>query len=80
MMTLLHDKHSDCFRGSTGTAFITFTEAVSMIPAVPQLWSVLFFFMLICLGLGTQYILIETVVTGLLDEFPEVKTEFMYQF
>ena len=51
-----------------------------MIPAVPQLWSVLFFFMLICLGLGTQYILIETVVTGLLDEFPEVKTEFVYQF
>lgn len=59
------------FRGSTGTAFITFTEAVSKMP-VPQLWSVMFFLMLICLGLGSQYVLVETGVTAILDEYPKV--------
>ena len=61
-----------CCRGSTGIAFITFGEAVTMMP-LPQLWSVLFFFMVVCLGIGTQYVLVETGVTALIDDNQEVR-------
>lgn len=35
------------------------------------MWSFLFFFMLLTLGLGTQFTLIETVVTTIVDTFHE---------
>lgn len=40
---------------------------------LPQLWSALFFFMVVCVGIGTQYVLVETGVTAALEEYPEVR-------
>ena len=37
----------------TGLVFVAYPEALAKMP-VPQLWSILFFFMMICLGMGTQ--------------------------
>ncbi|CAL1543512.1 unnamed protein product [Lymnaea stagnalis] len=51
-----------------GLIFVAYPEALSELP-VPQLWSCFFFFMLICLGLGTQFPSVETVLTALQDEF-----------
>jgi solute carrier family 6 GABA transporter-like protein 6/8/11/12/13 len=35
-----------------------------------QLWAVLFFFMLICLALNSQFAIVEVVVTSIQDGFP----------
>lgn len=54
-----------------GLAFIVYPEVVTKLP-ISQLWSVLFFAMLITLGLGTQISTVTTVHTTLLDRFPHI--------
>uniref|UniRef100_A0A669EKB0 Transporter n=1 Tax=Oreochromis niloticus TaxID=8128 RepID=A0A669EKB0_ORENI len=50
----------------TGLAFILFTEAVIEMPA-SQVWAVLFFVTLFCLGLSSMFGNLEGVLTPLLD-------------
>lgn len=51
-----------------GLIFIVYTQALSRMPG-PHLWSVLFFFMLLCLGLNSQFAIVEVVVTSIQDGF-----------
>ncbi|KAF7488279.1 Sodium-dependent nutrient amino acid transporter 1 [Sarcoptes scabiei] len=52
-----------------GLAFIVYPEGLSKIHVVPQLWSILFFFMLFILGIGSSVAMIETILTSIKDEF-----------
>lgn len=52
----------------TGLAFIAFTEAMTHFPASP-FWSVMFFFMLINLGLGSMIGTMTGITTPILDTF-----------
>ncbi|XP_071501234.1 sodium- and chloride-dependent glycine transporter 1-like [Diadema antillarum] len=52
-----------------GLVFVTYPEAISQMPVAP-LWAILFFFMLFLVGLDTQFGMVETVVSGLVDYFP----------
>lgn len=52
----------------TGLAFIAFTEAMTHFPASPC-WSVMFFFMLINLGLGSMIGTMTGITTPILDAF-----------
>ncbi|XP_032886809.1 sodium- and chloride-dependent neutral and basic amino acid transporter B(0+)-like [Amblyraja radiata] len=54
-----------------GLAFIAYPEALTHLPWAP-LWSVLFFFMLLTLGLDSQFAGLETILTSLLDQFPKM--------
>ncbi|XP_051814144.1 sodium- and chloride-dependent GABA transporter 2-like [Acanthochromis polyacanthus] len=54
-----------------GLAFIAYPQAVAMMP-LPQLWSICFFVMLILLGLDTQFVTMEVVMTSVTDMFPKV--------
>ncbi|XP_010900342.1 sodium- and chloride-dependent betaine transporter [Esox lucius] len=52
-----------------GLAFIAFPQAAAMMP-LPQLWTVCFFVMLLLLGIDTQFVIMEGVITSFTDLFP----------
>ncbi|KAI4826539.1 hypothetical protein KUCAC02_029985 [Chaenocephalus aceratus] len=54
-----------------GLAFIAYPDALSKLPISP-LWSILFFFMLLTVGLDSQFAGIEVITTCLLDAFPQI--------
>lgn len=51
-----------------GLAFIVYPEGIAMMPVSP-LWSILFFVMLLTLGLDSQFAMMETVISAISDEF-----------
>ncbi|XP_028284120.1 sodium- and chloride-dependent GABA transporter 2-like [Parambassis ranga] len=54
-----------------GLAFIAYPRAVAMMP-LPQLWAVCFFLMIIMLGLDTQFVSLEALMTSVTDLYPHL--------
>nr|XP_040231121.2 sodium- and chloride-dependent GABA transporter ine isoform X1 [Anopheles coluzzii]XP_040231122.2 sodium- and chloride-dependent GABA transporter ine isoform X1 [Anopheles coluzzii]XP_040231123.2 sodium- and chloride-dependent GABA transporter ine isoform X1 [Anopheles coluzzii]XP_049464207.1 sodium- and chloride-dependent GABA transporter ine isoform X1 [Anopheles coluzzii]XP_049464208.1 sodium- and chloride-dependent GABA transporter ine isoform X1 [Anopheles coluzzii]XP_049464209.1 sodiu len=64
--------------GGPGLIFVVYPQALAKMPAA-QLWAVLFFFMLLCLGLNSQFAIVEVVVTSIQDGFPRwIKRKLVY--
>uniref|UniRef100_A0A8C6SZG8 Transporter n=1 Tax=Neogobius melanostomus TaxID=47308 RepID=A0A8C6SZG8_9GOBI len=62
---------SEVAESGPGLAFIAYPQAVAMMP-LPQMWAICFFIMLILLGLDTQFVAMEVIMTSITDMFPTV--------
>lgn len=60
------------FFAGVGLAFIVYPQAMTTLP-VSTLWSILFFLMIVTLGLDSQFATMETLVTGIVDCFPKCR-------
>lgn len=60
--------------GGSGLAFVSYPNAISKFEAVPQLFSVLFFFMLFLLGMGSNVGIHTCVMTVIKDRFTNIST------
>uniref|UniRef100_A0A8C8IBD8 Transporter n=1 Tax=Oncorhynchus tshawytscha TaxID=74940 RepID=A0A8C8IBD8_ONCTS len=51
-----------------GLVFVVYPQAFATMSVAP-LWAILFFFMLLCLGLDSQFAMVEVMATSLMDGF-----------
>ncbi|XP_071114841.1 sodium- and chloride-dependent neutral and basic amino acid transporter B(0+)-like [Haliotis cracherodii] len=58
-------------KGPTLT-FVVYPFAVTKMPISP-LWAILFFIMLVTLGVDSEFVLVETVTTSIMDMFPQTR-------
>ncbi|CAH1268646.1 SLC6A9 [Branchiostoma lanceolatum] len=65
----------DVVANGPGLVFVAYPEALTLLPVAP-LWSVLFFFMIFTVGLDTQFVMLETCITGICDEFPHIMQKY----
>ncbi|XP_056140408.1 sodium- and chloride-dependent GABA transporter ine [Lampris incognitus] len=69
---------SDLAVDGPGLVFVVYPQAFSTMPVAP-LWAVLFFFMLLCLGLDSEFAMAEVMVTSLMDGFGHHLLSFFKQ-
>ncbi|KAM7308818.1 sodium and chloride-dependent GABA transporter 1 [Ixodes scapularis] len=59
----------DVVKSGPGLAFLAYPEVVAKMPAAP-VWSVLFFLMLLTVGIDSQFCTAEALVAGFMDVWP----------
>lgn len=64
----LNTSVKDVLIDGPGLVFVLYPQTMAKMPAA-QFWSVCFFFMMLCLGLNTQFAMVEVVATSLQDGF-----------
>lgn len=52
-----------------GLAFVAYPTAISALPVLPELFGVIFFLMLLTLGIDSAFAMVEAVISGLIDKW-----------
>ncbi|XP_050413684.1 sodium- and chloride-dependent glycine transporter 1 isoform X1 [Patella vulgata] len=68
----------DVVTSGPGLTFVTYPHAVATMP-LAQLWSVLFFVMLFLVGMDSQFVHIQTIITGISDASPTIGKNSKYK-
>lgn len=63
---------SEVVKSGPGLGFVAYPEALAQLP-LPNLWAVLFFLMLLTVGLDSQFGHVEAVTTAFIDSFPVLR-------
>ncbi|KAL5004096.1 hypothetical protein ScPMuIL_017552 [Solemya velum] len=72
LSTIMDVPVEDVAKSGPTLVFAIYPFAVTQMPVAP-LWSIIFFVMLITLGVDSEFVLVETVVTSLMDRFPKLR-------
>ncbi|CAG0900084.1 unnamed protein product [Cyprideis torosa] len=72
MAFLLDKPVGEVIQSGPGLAFIAYPQALAQMTVAP-LWAIIFFVMLITLGLDSQFVMVETVTTAMFDEWPSLR-------
>ncbi|XP_037093533.1 sodium- and chloride-dependent GABA transporter ine-like isoform X2 [Pollicipes pollicipes] len=72
----LNQKIQEVVVAGPGLVFVIYPKALANMP-IPQLWGFLFFFMLLCLGLDSQFATLEVVITTLQDAYGKWIKEYL---
>jgi len=57
-----------------GLTFITYPEAILLMPG-SQIWAILFFLMMLTLGLGSQFPGVQMISTSIIDHWPHLRNQ-----
>lgn len=60
-------------KSNIALAFMAYPETIVKIDFIPQFFSVLFFFMLFILGIGSNIGMVSCILTVIRDQFPKIK-------
>ncbi|KFB53946.1 sodium-dependent nutrient amino acid transporter 5 [Anopheles sinensis] len=63
---------SKVVQGGAALTFITYPDTIAKFDFIPQFFSVLFFFMLFLLGIGTLIGIVTSVITAIHDQRPDI--------
>ena len=74
MATEIGVEVKDVAESGTSLAFIVYPSLVTRLPW-PNMWAFLFFFMLLLLGLDTQFAMVETILTAISDYSPRLRSK-----
>ncbi|XP_011158501.1 sodium-dependent nutrient amino acid transporter 1 [Solenopsis invicta] len=65
---------SKVVKGGAGLAFVSYPDAIAKLNFLPQLFAVLFFFMMFVLGVGSAVGMTTGIITVINEQFPKLKT------
>ena len=70
-LRLVSVRHLVMLIAGPGLVFVVFPHALSQMP-YPQVWSVIFFGLVICLGIDSQFATVEVIITSVKDGWQDL--------